>query len=281
MTYVPTKEIKIKERQDKFLKAQLEKEREQALLEEIEKTEKERVKKKGKNITPECIFSIYLILLYLLGLKVLKQSGILDAYQGLLVSLCKYGLPTEDLYEFSALTILKHEKKLKAAKKKELEERLKRRNDEKQLNPINRQRAASNNADAQAQQIAAGAAGVSPNARRGGSKRRVIGASSVERPQPNIKNARESIPSAKKKGGAQQDEDANPFTVDQDSQEDAGSSKPKRSKKSKRAAEQAEEDAEEEMKVIENQDEALEEEPKKKKKKRHRESNLEVDQAEE
>ena len=49
MTYVPTKEIKIKERQDKFLKAQLEKEREQALLEEIEKTEKERVKKKGKH----------------------------------------------------------------------------------------------------------------------------------------------------------------------------------------------------------------------------------------
>ena len=47
MTYVPTKEIKIKERQDKFLKAQLEKEREQALLEEIERTEKERVKKKG------------------------------------------------------------------------------------------------------------------------------------------------------------------------------------------------------------------------------------------
>mmetsp|Transcript_21720 Transcript_21720/g.29142 ORF Transcript_21720/g.29142 Transcript_21720/m.29142 type:complete len:95 (+) Transcript_21720:89-373(+) len=94
MTYVPTKEIKIKERQDKFLKAQLEKEREQALIEEIEKTEKERVKKKG--------------------LKTLKQSGILDAYQGLLVSLCKYGLPTQDLYEFSALTILKHEKKLKA-----------------------------------------------------------------------------------------------------------------------------------------------------------------------
>ena len=50
---------------------------------------------------------------FILGLKVLKSSGILDAYQGLLVSLCKYGLPTEDLYEFSALTVLKHEKKLK------------------------------------------------------------------------------------------------------------------------------------------------------------------------
>jgi len=60
MTYVPPKEVKIKEKQDKFLRAQLEKEREQQLLEEIEKTEKERIRKKG--------------------LKVLKSSGILDAY---------------------------------------------------------------------------------------------------------------------------------------------------------------------------------------------------------
>ena len=50
MTYVPTKEVKIKEKQDKFLKAQLEKEREAALMEEIERTEKERVRKKGKRI---------------------------------------------------------------------------------------------------------------------------------------------------------------------------------------------------------------------------------------
>ena len=64
-------------------------------------------------------------------MKVIKSSGILDAYQGLLVNLSKYGLPTEDLYEFSALSILKHEKKLKAAKKKELDERLKKRNEEK------------------------------------------------------------------------------------------------------------------------------------------------------
>ena len=66
----------------------------------------------------------------------------------MLVSLCKYGLPTEDLYEFSALTILKHEKKLKAQRKKELEGRLKVRNDNKMLNPI-RARAVSNNPAAQ------------------------------------------------------------------------------------------------------------------------------------
>ena len=48
MSYAQPKEVKIKEKQDKFLRQQLEKEREQQLLEEIEKTEKERVKKKGK-----------------------------------------------------------------------------------------------------------------------------------------------------------------------------------------------------------------------------------------
>ena len=50
MAYTQPKEIKIKEKQDKFLRQQLEKEREQQLLEEIERTEKERVKKKGKSL---------------------------------------------------------------------------------------------------------------------------------------------------------------------------------------------------------------------------------------
>lgn len=38
MSFVPNKELKMKEKQDKMLKAQLEKEREQQLLEEIERT---------------------------------------------------------------------------------------------------------------------------------------------------------------------------------------------------------------------------------------------------
>lgn len=41
------KELKIKEKQDKMLKQQLEKERENQLMQEIDKTEKERIKKKG------------------------------------------------------------------------------------------------------------------------------------------------------------------------------------------------------------------------------------------
>lgn len=65
----------------------------------------------------------------------MKQSGVMDGYQYLLTSLCKYGLPTGDLYEFSALTILRYEKKVKAQRKKELEERLRGRNAEKDVKP--------------------------------------------------------------------------------------------------------------------------------------------------
>lgn len=93
------------------MKQQLDKERQDALQMDIERTEKERIKKKG--------------------LKTLKQSGILDSYQYLLTSLCKYGLPTGDLYEFAALQVLRFEKKQKSLKKRELEDRLKRREDKK------------------------------------------------------------------------------------------------------------------------------------------------------
>ena len=50
----------MKEKNDKVMRNQLEKEREEMLISEIEKNEKERIKKKG--------------------LKTLKQSGILDSY---------------------------------------------------------------------------------------------------------------------------------------------------------------------------------------------------------
>ena len=87
----------------------------------------------GRKVSGRILVWSYMVILFGIGLKVLKQSGILDAYQGLLLSLCKYGLPTEDLYEFSALSVLKHEKKLKAQKKRDLDERLKQRNVSKNL----------------------------------------------------------------------------------------------------------------------------------------------------
>lgn len=51
MSFIPNKDLKLKEKQDKLLKEQLEKEREATLLAEIEKTEKERIKKKGIHLS--------------------------------------------------------------------------------------------------------------------------------------------------------------------------------------------------------------------------------------
>ena len=98
------------------------------------------------------------------------------------MSLCKYGLPTEDLYEFAALSVLKHEKKLKAQKKRELEERLKQRNDQRNNLGAAKARGVSQNAAAAEDQ---GAPGVSPNIRgvRAGSKKRAPAGGSVEPPQ--------------------------------------------------------------------------------------------------
>tara|TARA_B110000285_G_C15068906_1_gene586797 strand:+ start:798 stop:986 length:189 start_codon:yes stop_codon:yes gene_type:complete len=50
-----------------------------------------------------------------------------------LTSLCKYGLPTGDLYEFSALQVLRYEKKQKSLKKRELDDRLRKREEQKKI----------------------------------------------------------------------------------------------------------------------------------------------------
>jgi hypothetical protein len=55
------KDLRLREQNDRMMKQQIEKEKEEVLIGEIERNEKERIKKKG--------------------LKTLKQSGILDSYQ--------------------------------------------------------------------------------------------------------------------------------------------------------------------------------------------------------
>ena len=123
MSFAANKEQKTKAKHDKELKAQIEKEREQQMLLEIERTEKERSKKKGT--AHHSALSLWSLNL---GVKILKSCGILGAYEctctasssisylsrlDLLDSLCKYGLPTGDIFEFAALTVLKYEKRYK------------------------------------------------------------------------------------------------------------------------------------------------------------------------
>eukprot|EP00826_Nyctotherus_ovalis_P054255 TRINITY_DN7095_c0_g2_i9.p1 TRINITY_DN7095_c0_g2~~TRINITY_DN7095_c0_g2_i9.p1 ORF type:complete len:232 (-),score=78.67 TRINITY_DN7095_c0_g2_i9:17-712(-) len=61
----------------------------------------------------------------------LRETGIIEAYEYLLRSLCKYGLPTNNVFEFAALSMLKYEKKWKVKKHKELQERIRQRQEEK------------------------------------------------------------------------------------------------------------------------------------------------------
>ena len=66
---------------------------------------------------------------------IIKDSGLLEAYELFLRSLCKHGLPTGDIYEFAAQQMQKFEKKKRAKQLKlraELEIRkAARKNDER------------------------------------------------------------------------------------------------------------------------------------------------------
>lgn len=44
----------------------------------------------------------------------IKDTGLLEAYEQFLRTICKYGLPTGDIYEFAAQQIQKFERKKKA-----------------------------------------------------------------------------------------------------------------------------------------------------------------------
>ncbi len=54
----------------------------------------------------------------------------------LLTSLCKNGLPTGDLFEFAAIQVLKYERKWKQQQRVELQERIMRREKEKELKKL-------------------------------------------------------------------------------------------------------------------------------------------------
>ena len=53
------------------------------------------------------------------ALAYLQKSGIINAYEYLLTSLCENGLPTGNLYEFAALMMLKYEKRMKNQQRKQ------------------------------------------------------------------------------------------------------------------------------------------------------------------
>lgn len=113
------RERKLQEQQDARLKRQLEIEREKNLRLTVERNEKDRMKRKG--------------------FKTLRNSGIFEAHQDLMLHLCQFGMPSlkknkaSNLYEYCAAELLRYERKLQVQRKKDLENRLKIREEIKRV----------------------------------------------------------------------------------------------------------------------------------------------------
>lgn len=80
------------------------------------------------------------VVLSLLVTSKIEETGIIEAYdcicyckhKDILRSLCKYGLPREGIFEFAAQSMIKFDKKWKAKKLKELQEKIKQREKERE-----------------------------------------------------------------------------------------------------------------------------------------------------
>lgn len=68
--------------------------------------------------------------------SILEKGGMLDAYKYLITQLCKNGLPTGNLFEYSAYVIQNYEKKWKDKKSKETKEKLEKYWQEKEKSII-------------------------------------------------------------------------------------------------------------------------------------------------
>jgi hypothetical protein len=64
--------------------------------------------------------------------KQLRKVGILDGYEYVLKMLCKYGLPKGNIFDFAAVQMMQFEKKWKVKTLKEIDSRVKEREEQKE-----------------------------------------------------------------------------------------------------------------------------------------------------
>ena len=118
-SYSPEDLNKLSQRRQQRLKNEKISEKEnQKLYEEILEEAKKnnfRIKPKKEDSIPE---STNLKISEKKAQTILEEGGMLDAYKYLIVQLCKNGLPTGNLFEYSAYVIKNYEKKWKEKKVK-------------------------------------------------------------------------------------------------------------------------------------------------------------------
>ena len=82
----------MQEKSDAMLKKQIEELREENRQKEMDRIENDKKRKRG--------------------LKILRESGIYDAHQQLMTDICRFGMPSGDIFEYAAVKMLNYEKRL-------------------------------------------------------------------------------------------------------------------------------------------------------------------------
>ena len=133
--YSPEKlKILEQERQKRIKNEKLSERENQKIYEEIlfeEKKKKKFTKKKEKNEDLNPLNSS-LKISEKKAQNILEEGGMLDAYKYLIIQLCKNGLPTGNLFEYSAYVIKNYEKKWKEKKSKMKKENIEKYWEEKE-----------------------------------------------------------------------------------------------------------------------------------------------------
>ena len=131
--YTAEELAKLEQERQKRIKNEKQSEKEnQKIYEEILEEAKKnnfRIKPKKEDSIPE---STNLKISEKKAQTILEEGGMLDAYKYLIVQLCKNGLPTGNLFEYSAYVIKNYEKKWKEKKSKMKKENIEKYWEEKE-----------------------------------------------------------------------------------------------------------------------------------------------------
>ena len=119
------------QRKKRLHQAKLDEEKELEIYSKLIEEYKNNINKRNKNLLIEENSKIPIISSQK-AQKILEEGGMLDAYKYVLSQLCRYGLPTGNVFDYSSYFIKKYEKKWKEKKSKMLKDKIDKYYEEKQ-----------------------------------------------------------------------------------------------------------------------------------------------------
>ena len=119
------------QRKKRLHQAKLDEEKELEIYSKLIEEYKNNINKRNKNLLIEENSKIPIISSQK-AQKILEEGGMLDAYKYVLYQLCRIGLPTGNVFDYSSYFIKKYEKKWKEKKSKMLKDKIDKYYEEKQ-----------------------------------------------------------------------------------------------------------------------------------------------------